>query len=245
MCFGYNHCMVALTNKSANFPQRPLRVRAQNHRYRLRAERCSKSSGRANLREATYAECDRLESCSKDPIGYWDSFSLYEATFPLSGTDPSGLICQDKKRPCADKDGKGGLDEDTEKVYELCMALCKWSFPKIKYLDELDPCKLCEELPGPAQPMCKYLCKEAKKHTPIDDIPDPVEWVCDKACCSGKLPDGIPWNNCVARMFDDHGKPKGRTGVSDCLWCCEDTVWKHRNHKTLCKKACNAMGGGY
>jgi hypothetical protein len=68
MCFGYNSCMVALTKKSANLPQGPLRVRAQDHRYRLGAQRCSKSISRGNLREASYDECFRLGSCSKDPI---------------------------------------------------------------------------------------------------------------------------------------------------------------------------------
>jgi hypothetical protein len=93
MCFGYNSCMVALTKKSANFPQGPLRVRAQNHRYRLGAMRCSKPNSQGNLRRATYAECDRLESCSKDPIGYYDGFNRYHyvACRPLVSADPLGL----------------------------------------------------------------------------------------------------------------------------------------------------------
>jgi hypothetical protein len=88
--------MVALTNISATFPQRPLRVRGQNHTYRLGAELCSKSSSRANLRGATYAECNRLESCSKDPILFTGSpFNLYEYTFasPINYGDPTGLAC--------------------------------------------------------------------------------------------------------------------------------------------------------
>jgi hypothetical protein len=85
--------MVALTKKSAKFPQGPLRVRAQDHRYRLGAKWCSKSNCQADLREATYAECDRLESCSKDPIGYMDGYGLYCAfsSRPYSYVDPSGL----------------------------------------------------------------------------------------------------------------------------------------------------------
>jgi hypothetical protein len=96
MCFGYNSCMVALTKKSANFPQRPIRVRAKNHRYRLGAERCSKSNSRANLRRPTYDECNRLESCSKDPVGYKDGPSLfsYVQNRPLSLIDPMGLACK-------------------------------------------------------------------------------------------------------------------------------------------------------
>jgi hypothetical protein len=91
-CFGYNSCMVALTNKSAILSPSPLRGRAQNHRYRLGAERCSKSSSRANLRGATYDECFWLGSCSKDPIGYVTGMSLYSyvSSRPLKHVDPSG-----------------------------------------------------------------------------------------------------------------------------------------------------------
>jgi hypothetical protein len=75
-------------------------VRAQDHRYSLSAVRCSKSSSQGNLREATYDECDRLESCSKDPIGYADGNSLYESmgANPSTLNDPSGLKkCSIKK----------------------------------------------------------------------------------------------------------------------------------------------------
>jgi hypothetical protein len=94
MCFGYNSCMVALTNISANFPQRPLRVRAHNHRYRLGAERCSKSNSQASLRKATYDESNRLEACSKDPIGYQEGFSTFEyvGSQPCTYIDPEGLM---------------------------------------------------------------------------------------------------------------------------------------------------------
>ena len=92
MYFWYNSCMVALTNISANFPQRPLRVRAHNHRYRFGAESCSKSNCHASLRKATYAECNRLESCSKDPIGYLDGSNIYRSYFAINGTDPSGTL---------------------------------------------------------------------------------------------------------------------------------------------------------
>jgi hypothetical protein len=91
--------MVAFTNKSANFPQRPLRVRAQNHRYRLRAAICSNSSSRAKLREATYAESERLESCSKDPFPvvrllsriYFEDDYNFVGGRPLIYLDPNGL----------------------------------------------------------------------------------------------------------------------------------------------------------
>jgi uncharacterized protein RhaS with RHS repeats len=87
--------MVALTKKSANLPQGPLRVCAQNHRYRLGAERCSKSISQANLRRPTYDECNRLGSCSKDPIGYEDGANRYAyvGNASLSLVDPIGLQC--------------------------------------------------------------------------------------------------------------------------------------------------------
>jgi hypothetical protein len=97
MCFGYNPCMVALTNITADFPQTALRGRAQNHRYRLGAEPCSKSNSQANLREATYDECKRLGSCSKDPIGYWGGPHGYSYADcqPLFLTDALGLLSID------------------------------------------------------------------------------------------------------------------------------------------------------
>jgi hypothetical protein len=91
-----------LNDQSASFSQRLLRVRAQNHRYRLGAARCSKSNTHGNLREATYAECDRLESCSKDPIGYeGNSASLYRFidSSPLDSMDPTGEIRVFQIRP--------------------------------------------------------------------------------------------------------------------------------------------------
>jgi hypothetical protein len=53
-----------------------------------------KSSRRANLCEAIYAECNRLESCSKDPIGYVaDECNLFGFVSgrPFVFSDPYGL----------------------------------------------------------------------------------------------------------------------------------------------------------
>jgi hypothetical protein len=88
--------MVALTNNSATLSPAPLRVCAQNHRYRLGAKRCSKPSGRANLREAAYDDCKRLGSCSKDPIAsprikFAFLFYPYVLSSPLKYVDWSGL----------------------------------------------------------------------------------------------------------------------------------------------------------
>ena len=74
---------------------------AQNHRYILSAIGHSKSNGQAGLRGATYDETNRLESCSKDPIGFLSGDGgLYRYLFscPTVSTDPSGLkICRAAK----------------------------------------------------------------------------------------------------------------------------------------------------
>jgi hypothetical protein len=69
-------------------------VRAQDHRYRFGAKHCSKSNSRASLRESTYDECDRSESCSKDPIGYADSLCQFEYvnSQPLINSDWTGKL---------------------------------------------------------------------------------------------------------------------------------------------------------
>jgi hypothetical protein len=92
--FAYNIGMVALINNSASLSPSPLRVRAQNHRYRLGAGRCSKSNTQANLRVATYDDCNRLESCSKDPIGFADGANPYSyvGNTPFIANDPDGLV---------------------------------------------------------------------------------------------------------------------------------------------------------
>ena len=63
--------MVAFSENLEIESENPPRVRAQNHTYRSGAERCSNLSGQANLRGVTYDEFEQLESCSRDPIGYY------------------------------------------------------------------------------------------------------------------------------------------------------------------------------
>jgi len=135
---------------------------------------------------------------TRDPFGFFDGENLYTARMLLARLDPSGIICFDEKKPCSDADGKGGLDPNTEKVYHLCMAICKSTLP-IK--NPLDVCKHCKKLPPLARPMCDYLCKETKKNTPLNDIPDPKDFFCDKVCCSGKLPDGVPGDECIPEFL--------------------------------------------
>jgi hypothetical protein len=173
MCFGYNSCMVALTKKSANFPQRPLRVRAQDHRYRLGAERCSKSNSQDYLRVATYVECKRLESCSKDPIGYPGGTNLYEygTSRPLVALDFSGnvpIICS---CTCSFTDcdiGSGGATTTTGGDVEVnCMRLastccskaCKDSFGGPGTTCTSTWRKKGTQNPPQAQPCFKESCK--------------------------------------------------------------------------------------
>ena len=68
---------------------------AQNHTYVFGAERCSKSSEPSQLAPSTYDECERLESCSRDPIGfyggYWNIYSYVRGT-PTVTNDPFGWL---------------------------------------------------------------------------------------------------------------------------------------------------------
>ena len=190
---------------------------------------------------------------TRDPIGFFDGENLYTARMLLARLDPSGMICFDEKQPCSDADGKGGLDPNTEKVYHLCMAICKSTLP-IK--NPLDVCKNCKKLPPLARPMCDYLCKEAKKHTPLNYIPDTKDFFCDKVCCSGKLPDGVPGDECIPEFYKERietglppippsREPRTRKvartreeGERACLKCCDENYPFHSVHKNMCQKAC-------
>ena len=179
------------------FPK--LHSRAREVKTRICTEALhSKSLSHVEICLVISESCVGLESFTRDPIGFFDGENLYTARMLLARLDPSGMICFDEKKPCSDADGKGGLDPNTEKVYHLCMAICKSTLP-IK--NPLDVCKNCKKLPPLARPMCDYLCKEAKKHTPLNYIPDPKDFFCDKVCCSGKLPDGVPGDECIPEFL--------------------------------------------
>jgi hypothetical protein len=129
MCFGYNSCMVALANNSATLPKHPLRVRAQNHTYRLGAWLCSKSISQAKLRGATYGECNRLESCSKDPIGYVDGLLSYAmvGNSPLVFLDPLGKLkiydVDDSPKCVVGNVLPGGIDTDRGAYWGIMVEL--------------------------------------------------------------------------------------------------------------------------
>jgi hypothetical protein len=154
---------------SATLPKHPLRVRAQNHTDRLGAASCSKSSGRANLREATYGECKRLGSCSKDPIGYgkaiWD-FYAYILSCPLSFVDPSGLV-PEEPLSCS-----GGVVDwnGTDWCYVSC--LCP-NFTTVRDFLEIMPREISEEewkdwgfptvWPGTREDQCNERAEQREK----------------------------------------------------------------------------------
>lgn len=110
--------MVAIAPTAERLFNTAPRVRAQNHKCRLSAMLRLKSNGQASLRGATYDKSFRLESCSKDPIGYVDGENLFLAYFILNDTDPSGMVrnsaCQSKdyqedcRACCKDVPGAGG-----------------------------------------------------------------------------------------------------------------------------------------
>ncbi len=93
--FAYNIGMVAFVIKSWVLSPSTSRERAHNHGYSFGADCCSKSIGRGILREVRYDKSNRLESCSRDPIGYEGSeWNLYEyvSSTPTLLSDPTGKV---------------------------------------------------------------------------------------------------------------------------------------------------------
>ena len=74
---------------------RKLASRAQKkHTCRLTAISRSKSNGQPSLRGATYDESNRLECCSRDPIGYRSGINVFRycRNRVASLVDPTGLV---------------------------------------------------------------------------------------------------------------------------------------------------------
>ena len=55
-----------------------------------------KSRSRIEICLTIYETCDRLESFTRDPIGYFDGLSIYMSYFHMDSTDPMG---EDRWRP--------------------------------------------------------------------------------------------------------------------------------------------------
>ncbi len=67
------------------------RARGENRRCMPVSPRCVSPTACRLKRAPTYKKCTRLESCSRDPIGYEDGHNLHAAYFALrNATDPTG-----------------------------------------------------------------------------------------------------------------------------------------------------------
>ena len=85
--------MVALLDKSPLRSKTALRARGATSLFESRRATAVKSSNHIELERFTYDACDRLGSCSNDPIGFRGSrWSLYEyvGSNPVLKRDPSG-----------------------------------------------------------------------------------------------------------------------------------------------------------
>jgi RHS repeat-associated protein len=176
----------------------------------------------------------------RDSLAYFDGFSLYRSYFVPNELDPWGLC---KEQPGEEKPCKGKLNNKAEEqVYYLCFALCM-AFP-IK--DPTDICNQCDKMPsGRAKTLCDWLCNKMKEDL---GFPSAKEELCKSACCSGKLPDGVPGDKCLREIFkrDELGnRIHPKTAVKNCLFCCEDEYPDSAKIQTRCKQMCELYGGGF
>jgi hypothetical protein len=85
--------MVALSKKNEFPAERPPRFFARRHTQSFGSAHSSKPSEQGGLRRRIYDELHRLESCSKDPIGFrgskWNLFEIFGAQ-AVQQLDPSG-----------------------------------------------------------------------------------------------------------------------------------------------------------
>jgi hypothetical protein len=195
--FAYNIGMVALTNNSATLFPSPIRVRAQDHRYRFGAKHCSKSNSRASLRESTYDECDRSESCSRDPMSYWGSpFNIYEYAdgAPTNVSDPSGLACVGKDPNCAACDAAAAL------CFTIVGALCA------KDLLEIPKCAVSWipwwEIDRPGPPPVKIWVPHPCGF--IQPPGSPARWACCATFAVGECAIKLTWCGVIWRTCYQH-----------------------------------------
>jgi hypothetical protein len=138
--------------------------------------------------------------------------------------------------PVCSSDCPENLDEPARQVFEVCMGLCK-SLP-IK--DPTDLCKICkkfEKWQGLIKYLCKTTCKFAKKKI---GLPELKEEACKLICCAGKLPEGMPGDECYATLFDENGNPRSpQRALWHCTRCC-DEHYPEQNSKPykMCKARC-------
>ena len=161
----------------------------------------------------------------------WDGSINRNVDCPCGFTIPTTTPTPPKK-PCS-----GKLDPATEKVYDLCMLICK----QIPINDPTDLgkrlCARCKLLPeGPARDLCNWSCDAATG--PIE-LPTGKDLACNAICCSGELPKGIPGQECLSVFFEDNELgPKDQ--VEKCLGCC-----KNMGYPKHCTDMCQNHGGGF
>jgi hypothetical protein len=105
--------MVALLDKSLSTSKTALRARGATSSFNSRRAAALKSRNRIELGGFTYDACDRLGSCSNEPIGYEGSewnFYEYAVSSPSTFVDSTGLachLCTTLESVTAEKDASG------------------------------------------------------------------------------------------------------------------------------------------
>jgi RHS repeat-associated protein len=176
--------------------------------------------------------------------GFCNGKEIWSATLThTSGNDPcaacnkkaNGIIWDWKVVDCrfgrCSHDGPcgGKLSKEGEMAYELCMTLCR-EIP-IKTPSIFGPS--CDRYVG----IVKYLCEQATGYLEDNTLPDPKEWACDKVCCAGKLPNGIPGDECFSEIFNKNGERlTDDDAYKPCAACCNKL--EGEIVKDSCRKRC-------
>ena len=224
--------------------------------YRYTGRRLDEETGLHYFRNRYYhAQLGRF--CSRDPLGYWGDFRslyLFLSKNPLDRKDSDGLCPSDcdcdgrvqepaaktPKGPCAGKRIPPAIIPTVE--------LCKTIFNAIPLLkNPLDICKYCKKLPGgnfnPVKTLCKEACKRVQQAT---GVPNVKAKIIEAACCSGTLPNGVPYADCVKLMYKRGPVPK-QGDVLKCEQCCKKQFSdpKQSAAKIKCGNACASHGKGF
>ena len=168
--------------------------------------------------------------------------NLYRAYFVPSGFDPRGtewwwpgkLIgngigsaiagCYPKHLPppgpC-----DGTLSDAEEKVYDLCILICE-TIPIDNPISLCDRCKKTfggkldqGSTGGLPTYLCKHACEFVEKQIGLPDI---KTLACKAICCGGKLPNGLPGDQCWTSIFDSNGNQLDKEDAfAGCKKCCD------------------------
>ena len=110
--------MLAAPKKSQRRQPHQRLARGGDRRYTSDASPCVSPTACRPKRTCTYESCTRLESCTRDPIGYEGSpWNLYEfvSSSPVQNVDPSGTF---ELKPYG-----GILDEDLSMGHVVCIRV--------------------------------------------------------------------------------------------------------------------------